>query len=68
MDEQLLRSGVAIALATRLFAEKTISLGKAAKLAHLSIEDFIAHLGAQGIPAVDYSPEELDKELAAFGA
>jgi prevent-host-death family protein len=68
MDEQLLRAGVAVALATRLFAEKTLSLGKAAKLAHLSIEDFIAHLGAQGIPAVDYPPEELDKELAALRA
>jgi len=68
MDEQLLKEGVAVALAIRLFAEKTISLGKAARLAHLPIEDFILHLGARGIPAVDYPAEELDDELAAIGA
>lgn len=68
MDEHLLKQGVAVALAVRLFAEKAVSLGKAAKLAGLSIEDFIAHLGAAGVPAVDYPPEELDDELAAIEA
>lgn len=66
MDEHLLKEGVAVALAVRLFAEKTISLGKAAKLARLSGEEFIARLGAAGVPAVDYPPEELDAELTAF--
>ena len=68
MDEHLLKEGVAVALAVRLFAEKVISLGKAAKLARLPIEDFIARLGAMGIPAVDYPPEELDEELDALEA
>jgi prevent-host-death family protein len=68
MDEHLLKEGVAVALAVRLFAEHATSLGKAAKLAQLSVEDFIARLGAMGIPAVDYPPEELDDELAAFEA
>lgn len=66
MDEHLLKEGVAVALAIRLFAEKTVSLGKAAKLARLSVEDFIARLGAMGVPAVDYPPEELDEELAVL--
>ena len=66
MDENLLKEGVAIALAIRLYAEKTISLGKAARLARLPIEAFIARLGAMGIPAVDYPAEDLDEELAAL--
>jgi prevent-host-death family protein len=66
MDEQLLREGISTALAIQLFAQKTISLGKAAKLACLPLEDFIAQLGARDIPAVDYPAEELDAELAAL--
>ena len=30
----------------------------------MSPEDFIVLLGAAGIPAVDYSPEELDDEVS----
>jgi prevent-host-death family protein len=68
MDEQLLKEGVAVALAIRLFADRAISLGKAAKLARLPIERLIVHLGAHGIPAVDYPPDEFDEELAVIGA
>ena len=68
MDETLLKEGVGVALALLLYAEKTVSLGKAAKLARLSLEEFIARLGAMGIPAVDYPAEELDGELAALEA
>jgi prevent-host-death family protein len=66
MDEHLLKEGVAVALAVRLFADHVVSLGKAAKLAGMSIEAFIERLGAMGIPVVDYPPEELDAELAAL--
>jgi prevent-host-death family protein len=66
LDEHLLSEGVAVAMACRLFAEHTISLGKAAKLAGLPIERFIAVLGAMGIPTVDLTPAELDQELAAL--
>ncbi len=68
MDEHLLKEGVAVAMAVRLFSEKVVSLGKAAKLAGLPIEAFIARLGAMGVPAVDYPLEELDEELAAIEA
>lgn len=68
MDEHLLKEGVAVALAVRLFAAQAVSLGKAAKLARLPVEEFIARLGAMGIQAVDYPPEELDKELSVLGA
>jgi prevent-host-death family protein len=68
LDEHLLESGVAVALACRLFAEKALSLGKAARLAGLPPQSFIERLGAMGIPAVDYDPAELDGELTQLGA
>lgn len=67
LDDELLRSGVHVAMAIKLFQEGTISLGKAARLANLSNEAFIEHLAAQGIPVVDYPPEELDAEVKAIG-
>jgi prevent-host-death family protein len=68
LDDHLLENGVGVALACRLFAEKALSLGKAARLAGLPPEAFIEQLGAMGIPAVDYPPEELDRELAALAS
>ena len=66
LDERLLETGFTVALACRLFAEKALSLGKAARLAGLTPESFIEQLGAMGIPAVDYNAAELDTELAQF--
>jgi prevent-host-death family protein len=68
LDEHMLENGIGVALACRLFAEKALSLGKAAKLADLSPEAFIAQLGAMRIPAVDYPPDELDRELDALAS
>lgn len=63
LDEHLLESGVAAALAVHLFSEGVVSLGKAARLAGLSTETFIERLGAMGIPAVGYPAEEIGDEL-----
>ncbi|CAK0745836.1 hypothetical protein CCP3SC1_150003 [Gammaproteobacteria bacterium] len=51
----------------RLYEEEVLSLGKAARLARLSLEAFIEKLGAAGIPVVRYDTQELDSELAALG-
>ena len=67
LDEELLRSGVHVALALKLFQEGVISLGKAAKLAGLDYEAFVDKLSALGLPAVDYPPEDLDTEVATIG-
>lgn len=67
LDEELLRSGVGVALAIKLFEDGVLSLGKAAKLAALSYEAFVEQLAAIGVPAVDYTPEDLDAEVAAIG-
>lgn len=67
LDDGLLRHGVHVALAIKLFQDGTISLGRAAKLAGLDQESFIDLLSSLGIPVADYEPEELDRELEAIG-
>lgn len=64
-DERLLKHGVNKALALHLFQAGHVTLSQAARIAVLSIEDFLDLLGEFGIPAVDYSPEDLDEELEA---
>lgn len=65
-DETLLKEGVRVALAVKLFDDEVVSLGKAAKLAGMPQTEFIDHLGALKIPIVRYGKEELERELAAF--
>ncbi|QTR50731.1 UPF0175 family protein [Candidatus Thiothrix anitrata] len=63
-SENLLAFGVHIALATHLFQSGSMSLGKASKLARMSIAEFTEHVSRLGIPVVNYDPAELDQELA----
>ncbi len=67
VDETLLAQGVDLALAAKLYSEEVLSLGRAARLAGLSIEAFIEKLGAMGVAVADYSPAELNDELARIG-
>ena len=61
---ELLELGVHHALAVMLFKEGSFSLGKSAKLARMSLAEFIEHVSRLGIPIVDFSKEELDQEMA----
>lgn len=65
-DETLLKEGVRVALAVKLYNEDVISLGKAAKLAGMSLSEFIDHLGSRQIPVVRYGRADLEAELTAF--
>ena len=65
-DEALLKEGVRVALAVKLFDDEVVSLGKAAKLAGMPQGEFINHLGALKIPVVRYGKDELAQEVAAF--
>ncbi|MDP1903980.1 MAG: type II toxin-antitoxin system prevent-host-death family antitoxin [Pseudomonadota bacterium] len=65
-DENLLKNGVGLALAVRLFDEESISLGKAARLAGLSVVAFMDHLARLHIPVARPRPGELESELASF--
>ena len=62
-DERLLDLGVHRALAVHLFERNHLTLGRAAKVAEVTPEEFVILLGRAGVPAVDYPPEELDKEI-----
>ncbi len=50
-------------LAVTLFTRKVLSLGQAARLAGMSLWDFIPFLGTQGIPLADYDDAEADNEV-----
>ena len=66
-DETLLKEGVKVALAVKLFDEETISLGKAAKLAGMTVPYFMDHLSQLRIPVARPRPGELEQELESFG-
>ncbi len=66
--DDLLQMGVHTALAVSLFKSGEITSVRAAKLARMSLPQFLEHLSAQGIAVVDYEPAELVQELASFDA
>lgn len=66
-DERLLALGVHRSVALLLFETGRVTLAQGAKLASLSVEEFIELLGEVGIPAVDYPPDELTEEVEALG-
>lgn len=68
LSEQVLRQGVGVGLACKLFAENVLSLGKAARMAKLSNEAFIEQLGAFGVPAVDYPEQDLEREMQVLSS
>jgi predicted HTH domain antitoxin len=66
-DERLAGEDVHVALAVRLYENEVVSLGRAARIAGLSVSELIDRLSALKIPVVRYSAEELERELAQFG-
>jgi hypothetical protein len=66
-DDLLLKLGVNVDLAVKLFDEQVISLGKAAQLAAMPLATFIEHLRALEIPVARPAPGEVEQELARFG-
>ena len=66
-DDRLLEHGAQRALALHLFESGHLTLTQAAKIAGVITHDFVSLLGAAGVPAVDYPPEELEEELGVAG-
>jgi prevent-host-death family protein len=64
-DRRLLDQGIHRALALHLFEGRLLTLAQAAKVAELSIGEFIDLLGSLGLAVVDYPAEELAGELDA---
>jgi predicted HTH domain antitoxin len=67
-DERLLSLGLHRAMALHLFESGQTTLSQSAKIAGVPIVDFLDLLGSAGIPAVDYPPEDLDRELEVLRA
>jgi len=62
-DRQLLDLGVHRTLALKLYEGQHLTMAQAAKLAGMPLDAFIDLLGAVGLAAVDYPPEDLAEEL-----
>lgn len=56
-----------VELAAALFDREEISLGTAARIAGLSYSEMIDELGRREIDTIRITPEELERELAAWG-
>lgn len=67
-DEMLVREGIGLALAVRLFQQADISLGKAARLAGMDRQEFMAELAQHNIPVTNHSETELKNELEQFNS
>lgn len=64
--EEPLQMGVHTARAVSQLKSGEFIPARAAKLAQMSLPQFLAHLSAQGIAVVDHDPDESAQELAAF--
>ena len=65
-DETLLREGVAVALAIRLFDEEHVTLSQAARMAGCAVSEMVDLLSKHGISVIRTTPDELEQELADF--
>jgi predicted HTH domain antitoxin len=64
MNRELLGETTRQLLAMHLFQNHTLSLGKAARLADMSLWTFTALLSQHNIPVLDMDEEEFAKEVA----
>lgn len=65
-DETLVKEGVRIDLAIKLFDENVLSTGQAAKLAGVPLAEFLKICSERGVPVVRYEPSEIEEELKVF--
>jgi len=65
-DKLLLERGVRASLALRLFDDDALTAAQAAKVAGLSLEEFIQCVGAAGFAVVRTPASELDSELVVI--
>lgn len=66
-DQRLLENGVHVSLAIMLFEQGAVTLVKAAKIADMSTEAFLAHLKTAGVIVLDQTAQELADDLKTLG-
>ena len=67
-ENKLSAPGVKLALATALFRDGSLAIGRAARVADVALVDFIAHLSMLGIPIINGNAESIDADAAALDA
>ena len=65
-DGLLSEAGVRKALAAALFKDGHLSLGRAARLAEMTLHEFIPFLGSQGISAITGTAREVREDLESL--
>lgn len=68
LDKELSLPGVRAALATALFRDGHLSLGRAARLADMDLPAFMRHVSRLGIPAIGGTAEEASRDLDTLDA
>ncbi|MHC3129393.1 MAG: UPF0175 family protein [Candidatus Bathyarchaeota archaeon] len=63
VPEFLAERDVKLAAAVEAFSKGSVSVGKAAEIAEVPIQEFLVELRRRGIPAYPYSDEEALEEL-----
>jgi predicted HTH domain antitoxin len=63
VPEFLSERDVKVAAAVEAFSRGSISVGKAAEIAEIPIQEFLLELRKRGIPAYPYTDKEALKEL-----
>ena len=68
-DESLLsESGIRCALATALYRDRSLSLGRAARFSRLGTAAFIQHISKLGIPVVQGTAVTIDQDAETIDA
>lgn len=65
--EDLLKSGVHVNVALKLYEDNVLTLVKAARLAKMPVEEFMKHLANLDIVVADQTSEELESDLGTLG-
>jgi predicted HTH domain antitoxin len=63
VPESMSERDVKLAAAIEAFTRRSVSVGKAAEIAEIPIQEFLLELRKRGIPAYPYTNEEALKEL-----
>lgn len=63
LDRMTIDAGVNCSLAVHLLDQGILTLSQAAKVAALSMEEFLDVLRHVGVDVVDYPPEDLGREM-----
>lgn len=54
-------------LALKLYEDKQVSLGRAAEIAGMHKAEFMVFVGSRGVAVYNYSPDDLEREMAQPG-